>query len=80
MGRTCFTYSFYLVSALDCCADGTGHYSQLVWGATSLLGCGGITHTTPVGRVARYYACHYGPAGNYVGQQVAANSSLPLPS
>jgi len=51
---------------------GTGHFVQMSWAATALVGCGYITYrnaeTEP--RIARYYVCHYGPVGNYIGQQI----------
>lgn len=49
--------------------DETGHYTQLVWGETTHVGCG----------IARYFygklyhtllVCNYGPAGNINDQPV----------
>lgn len=45
---------------------GTGHYTQLVWGETSLVGCGLIIHkSSAVDQLfTRYYVCNYGRGGN----------------
>jgi len=45
----------------------TGHYTQLVWGNTSAIGCGCINYKSPQGGSTpykRYYVCNYGPQGN----------------
>jgi len=45
---------------------GTGHYTQLAWGETSLVGCGLIIHrSSAVDQLfTRYYVCNYGRGGN----------------
>ncbi len=40
-------------------SSATGHYTQVVWGATYKVGCGYTV--CPSGGI---YACNYGPAGN----------------
>jgi len=51
---------------------GTGHFAQMTWAQTSLVGCGHITYrnTETQPKIARYYVCHYGPVGNFIGQQI----------
>jgi pathogenesis-related protein 1 len=49
-----------------------GHYTQLVWHSTSVVGCGHRTCTTgsPFGSGSwDYWVCDYAPPGNYVGQR-----------
>lgn len=47
----------------------TGHYTQLVWAKTTLLGCGFIKYTDGDWK-KNYLACNYGPAGNWQDQPV----------
>nr|CAD7394525.1 unnamed protein product [Timema cristinae] len=48
-------------------ANQTGHYTQLVWANSYLLGCGYIKYR--VGTTTyNYVVCNYGPSGNYKGQ------------
>lgn len=51
------------------CQGGTcGHYTQLVWRATTQVGCG--IATCPAGAfTATVWACNYFPAGNFVGER-----------
>ncbi|MCI0569228.1 MAG: CAP domain-containing protein [Myxococcaceae bacterium] len=55
------------------CSDpeGCGHYTQLVWRATTEVGCGHATCDTPspVGSPWRFWVCNYASAGNVVGQR-----------
>ena len=49
-----------------------GHYTQLVWSSTSLVGCG-VTHCTtntpfPGFPEWDFIVCRYSPAGNFTGQ------------
>ncbi|XP_042889295.1 venom allergen 5-like [Penaeus japonicus] len=48
---------------------GVGHYTQIVWGATTHVGCGYIAYNDNR-YFQSYYACNYGRAGNYVSQKV----------
>ncbi|KAG4077669.1 hypothetical protein HA402_015712 [Bradysia odoriphaga] len=44
----------------------TGHYSQLVWGDTNLVGCG-FSYYRDSRRFNKLWVCNYGPGGNVVG-------------
>ncbi|XP_022915856.1 salivary antigen-5-like [Onthophagus taurus] len=50
----------------------TGHYTQVVWADTYLVGCGYCyfydEETNAKYPYQKLYACNYGPAGNWVGQ------------
>ncbi|XP_039444143.1 CRISP/Allergen/PR-1 [Culex pipiens pallens] len=46
----------------------TGHYMQLVWADTFLIGCG-YSYYYLGNKYSKLYVCNYGPAGNVQGQQ-----------
>lgn len=46
----------------------TGHYMQLVWADTFLIGCG-YSYYYLGNKYNKLYVCNYGPAGNVQGQQ-----------
>ncbi|KAM7363192.1 uncharacterized protein ACRADG_000208 isoform 1-T2 [Cochliomyia hominivorax] len=50
----------------DAWSPKTGHYSQLVWGETSLVGCG-FSEYKDTSKYNKLYVCNYGPGGNVVG-------------
>jgi pathogenesis-related protein 1 len=61
--------NLYTWSATYSMADfnaGSGHYTQLVWRATTEIGCGSATCSN--NRVI--ICCRYSPPGNYIGQAV----------
>ncbi|KAE8231338.1 hypothetical protein CF326_g3649 [Tilletia indica] len=62
----------------------TGHFTQLVWAASNLVGCGINTQCTPqqlgfgsgFGTQATLVVCQYRPPGNFIGEFV--QNVLPL--
>ncbi len=52
----------------------TGHYTQLVWAESSLLGCGQITYDQDR-FVNQFVVCNYGPAGNVIGSPIYTEGS-----
>ncbi|XP_045131762.1 CRISP/Allergen/PR-1-like [Portunus trituberculatus] len=47
----------------------TGHYTQMLWGTTSLVGCG-YTNFKSDGIFKGLYVCNYGPVGNILSFQM----------
>ncbi|GLH10271.1 Venom allergen 5 [Gryllus bimaculatus] len=47
----------------------TGHYSQLVWGDTHLVGCGYSFYYDRSKGYTKLYVCNYGPGGNVLGEK-----------
>ena len=46
----------------------TGHYTQVVWGATTKIGCGRIQYKPSGARSGKeMIICNYGAAGNFIG-------------
>ncbi|XP_044259214.1 venom allergen 5-like [Tribolium madens] len=45
----------------------TGHYTQVVWADTQLVGCG-YTFYRKNSWYEKLYVCNYGPGGNYIGE------------
>jgi pathogenesis-related protein 1 len=51
------------------CRSGVcGHYTQVVWRATTHVGCGAAT-CSAAGMLATIWACNYSPAGNFLGER-----------
>jgi pathogenesis-related protein 1 len=50
-------------------ADGAGHYTQVIWGATKKVGCGQVTCSNNLGNQT-IVVCRYDPQGNVLGQRV----------
>ncbi|XP_044593958.1 venom allergen 3 homolog [Cotesia glomerata] len=47
-----------------------GHYTQLVWGETTTVGCGLIRYLSKDNWFTTYLVCNYGPAGNWIGSEL----------
>ena len=47
-----------------------GHYTQLIWGKTSKIGCSMNVHNKGESWDRLYMVCNYGPTGNFNGQPV----------
>ena len=66
----CYTYGRFMRS--DECesecdsSGGCGHYTQLIWRDTSLLGCGMAVCDT--GLHQEIWVCNYDPPGNFIGE------------
>ncbi|XP_070156708.1 venom allergen 3-like [Polyergus mexicanus] len=45
-----------------------GHYTQLAWANTYLVGCGYSQYKTSNNTAYQFYVCHYGPTGNEFGK------------
>ncbi|XP_076045444.1 venom allergen 5.01-like [Oratosquilla oratoria] len=64
----------------------TGHYTQMAWAETYLVGCGYAYYEDPSRGFTKIYVCNYGPGGNvvggtmynvgYPGQQYCVNDGL----
>jgi hypothetical protein len=66
----CYTYGRFMDS--DLCqskcdsSGGCGHYTQLVWRETSLLGCAMAFCNTDLHQ--EIWVCNYDPPGNFIGE------------
>ncbi|OXU26883.1 hypothetical protein TSAR_008826 [Trichomalopsis sarcophagae] len=49
-------------------AGGTGHYTQVIWADTYLVGCGYVRYKEGA-TMGQFYVCNYGPAGNMLTKQ-----------
>ncbi|KAK4288014.1 hypothetical protein Pmani_038936 [Petrolisthes manimaculis] len=45
----------------------TGHYTQMVWAETYLVGCGYAFYKDPSLGYTKIYVCNYAPGGNVIG-------------
>ena len=52
----------------DSSSDNTGHYTQVVWADTEVVGCGYAAYVTNEDWKNKFYVCNYGPGGNWAGQ------------
>jgi uncharacterized protein YkwD len=67
--KACYTYGTFertdsCTSACDS-SGGCGHYTQVVWRDTKVVGCGVATCANGQSEI---WVCNYDPPGNYVGE------------
>lgn len=67
------SYSFRSTSAA------TGHYSQLIWGDSHLVGCGYAYYHDQSRGFTKVYVCNYGPGGNIAGSAPYATGAPACP-
>nr|CAD7425472.1 unnamed protein product [Timema monikensis] len=73
--EACFYKMVFHFSPTKKFNDKSGHYSQLVWAETSLVGCGYIIFQENVW-IKYMLVCNYGSAGNYEGASVYKEKPL----
>ncbi|TKR96603.1 hypothetical protein L596_010601 [Steinernema carpocapsae] len=66
-------YSSNFTFTLDVFKAGTGHYTQMAWGATTEVGCGITQCTSP--KSMTFVVCNYRIAGNMIGDPIYAIGS-----
>lgn len=54
--------------------SGTGHFTQMAWAKTNLIGCGRSSFVKG-GFTNEYLVCNYGPSGNVLGQKIYTASA-----
>jgi len=54
--------------------SGTGHYTQIVWGETTKIGCGAITYKRD-SFFRKSLVCNYGKAGNFINTPMYATGN-----
>jgi len=61
----------YFTFSSNACVSGQecGHYTQVVWAGSTLVGCAKPTQTNCPTWGDKIYICDYAPGGNYVGEQ-----------
>jgi hypothetical protein len=71
----CYTYGTFMAgdkcdmactSAMN--SDGCGHYTQVVWRASTQIGCG-VTSCGSGFNMQTEVICNYSPAGNFIGEK-----------
>ncbi|KAG0467070.1 hypothetical protein HPP92_018650 [Vanilla planifolia] len=57
--------------ASNSCAAGKvcGHYTQVVWAASTDLGCAAVPCGSAAGESGVFIICSYSPPGNYIGER-----------
>lgn len=53
-----------------------GHFTQVIWADTYLVGCGYSTYIED-GMTTSLYVCQYAPAGNYIGEPIYLPANSP---
>jgi len=60
----CYTFGTF-DQGDSCSCEACGHYTQLVWRDTELVGCG----VADCGADGEVWVCNYDPPGNFIGQR-----------
>lgn len=67
--KSCYTYgTFKTADSCSSACDGSGgcgHYTQIVWRGTKVVGCG---VAECAGGNSEVWVCNYDPPGNYIGE------------
>ena len=65
------------VDSFQAGAAATGHFTQIIWAYSYLIGCGFASYSDSPGSVTHLHVCQYGGVGNIIGFPIYMSSMTP---